>query len=66
MYLLTESSFYEFVSSKDTDRSFKATLVSNISRHITGVFVSLFTILMQHFMLAFIFLDILEIKLAFI
>lgn len=46
MYLLTESSFYEFVSSKDTNLSFKTTLVSNISRHITGVFVSLFTILM--------------------
>ncbi|CAK66799.1 unnamed protein product (macronuclear) [Paramecium tetraurelia] len=44
MYLLTESSFYDLISVKEKKNSFKGTLVQNISKHITGVFVSLFTI----------------------
>ncbi|CAD8207507.1 unnamed protein product [Paramecium pentaurelia] len=66
MYLLTESSFYDLISVNEKKNSFKGTLVQNISKHITGVFVSLFTIFMQHFMLSYMFLDILQIKLAFI
>ncbi|CAD8118075.1 unnamed protein product [Paramecium sonneborni] len=66
MYLLTESQFYDIVSVKEQKNSFKGALVQNISKHITGVFISLFTIFMQHFMLSYIFLDILQIKLAFI
>lgn len=67
LYLLTSQTIsMESVIILNLHHDFKVKLIENIKKHISGVFVSLFSIFLRHFMLSYIFLDLIGIKLAFI